>query len=148
MFNAKGIDVVYLHASDNVCVAARDLAAGARLSAGGRDVQLAGPVKLGHKIALQPIAAGKPVVKYGQTIGFATEAIAPGAWIHTHNLTAGQFARDYAAATEIPPDPPPGPTERDSNSASPCPLRRCRTGARAHCFEEGPSGEPLFWLRN
>ncbi len=107
MFNAKAIDSVYLHANDNVCVAARDLPAETQVSAGGRTVKLVGPVKLGHKIALDAIAADKPVVKYGQIIGFATEAIAPGTWIHTHNLTAGQFARDYAAASEIPPDPTP-----------------------------------------
>ena len=107
MFNAKAIDFVYLHASDNVCVAARDLPAGTRLSAGGHAVELVGPVKLGHKIALVDIDEGKPVIKYGQIIGFATEEIVPGAWIHTHNLTAGQFARDYRAASEVPPDPAP-----------------------------------------
>ncbi len=107
MFKSTPIDVIFLHATDNVCVAARDLAAGARISAGGATVELSGPVKLGHKIALAPLAKGQRVVKYGQTIGFATESIAAGQWIHTYNLTAGQFDRDYAAATEIPPEPAP-----------------------------------------
>ncbi len=107
MFNAKPIDIVYLHGNDNVCVAAHDLPAGSKISAGGRKVELTGPVKLGHKIALDKIASGKPVVKYGQIIGFTTDEIVPGAWIHTHNLTAGQFARDYASASEVPPDPQP-----------------------------------------
>ena len=78
MFKAQAIDCIYLHPSDNVCVAARDLAQGTTVSAGGRGVALAGPVRLGHKIAIGPIAAGQPVVKYGQTIGFATEPIAAG----------------------------------------------------------------------
>jgi altronate hydrolase len=107
MFRPTVIDIVYLHGNDNVCVAAHDLPAGATISAGGRSVQLAEPVKLGHKIALDRIASGQPVVKYGQIIGFTTDEVAPGAWIHTHNLTAGQFARDYAAASEVPPDPAP-----------------------------------------
>ena len=47
------------------------------------------------------------MVKYGQTIGFSTADVAPGSWIHTHNLTAGSFARDYAAASEVPPQPAP-----------------------------------------
>ena len=102
MFNAAPIDVVYLHASDNVCVAARDLPAGSRVTAGGHTVELERPVKLGHKIALSPISSGDRGIKYGQTIGFATEAIAPGTWIDTQNLTAGAFDRDYAAASEIP----------------------------------------------
>ncbi len=107
MFKAQAIDCIYLHPSDNVCVAARDLAAGTAIAAGGQGLKLAEPVRLGHKIAIAQIAAGQPVVKYGQTIGFATEPIAPGAWVHTHNLSAGQFARDYAASSEVPPDPPP-----------------------------------------
>jgi altronate hydrolase len=104
MFKAAPIDVVYLHGSDNVCVAARDLPAGTQITAGGRTVELSRAVKLGHKIALAEIPAGQRVVKYGQTIGFATEAIAPGTWIHTQNLTAGVFDRDYAAASEVPPE--------------------------------------------
>mgnify|MGYP001208106993 CR=1 FL=1 len=107
MYKSAPIDVIYLHAADNVCVAARDLPAGTRVSAGGVAVELPAPVKLGHKIALAPLAKGQRVVKYGQTIGFATENIGVGGWIHTHNLTAGQFDRDYAAATEIPPEPAP-----------------------------------------
>ena len=107
MINAPAIDVIYLHPRDNVCVAARDLDKGTKLSVGGRDVTLTERVRLGHKIALETIKQGQPATKYGQTIGFATEEIAPGAWVHAHNLTAGQFARDYAAASEVPPPPKP-----------------------------------------
>jgi altronate hydrolase len=107
MLKTPPIDVVLLADADNVCVAARDLPAGTQITAGSHTVELAQPVRLGHKIALAQIDAGERVTKYGQTIGFATESIAPGSWIHTHNLTAGSFARDYAAASEIPPDPAP-----------------------------------------
>lgn len=107
MVTTQPIDIVYLHPRDNVAVAARSLAAGTEISAGGHQVRLGEPVKLGHKIALKPLAAGEAVVKYGQIIGFTTEAIAAGTWLHTHNVTAGQFQRDYAAATEIPPEPAP-----------------------------------------
>jgi altronate hydrolase len=44
---------------------------------------------------LHDIAAGAPVLKYGQTIGFAARAIPAGDWIHTHNLELKQFGRDY-----------------------------------------------------
>lgn len=43
----------------------------------------------GHKYALRPIAAGEQVIKYGFPIGFATELIAEGAHVHTHNLKTG-----------------------------------------------------------
>lgn len=104
---AATIDVVYLHPLDNVCVAARNLESGAVVSAGGRTITLREPVTLGHKIAIASIAEGDRVLKYGQTIGFATQPIEPGQWIHTHNLTAGEFSRDYAFASETPPPPPP-----------------------------------------
>ncbi len=62
---------------------------------------------MGHKVALVPIDQGGRVIRYGQTIGFATSAIEPGDWIHTHNLTAGEFSRQYEYSTDIPPDPTP-----------------------------------------
>ena len=65
------------------------------------------PVRMGHKIALVEIAPGQPVIKYGQIIGFASRPIAPGQWVHTHNVDAGAFARDYAKSTAVPPAPQP-----------------------------------------
>jgi altronate hydrolase len=104
---AATVAALRLHPGDNVCVAARGLAAGAEVPVGGESLRLREGVKLGHKIALRRVAAGEPVLKYGQIIGFATETIEPGAWVHSHNLTAGEFARDYAAATAIPSDQAP-----------------------------------------
>ncbi|RZM36389.1 MAG: altronate dehydratase, partial [Sphingomonas sp.] len=43
----------------------------------------------GHKVALSSIAPGDPVVKYGYPIGTATQPIAPGAHVHSHNLKTG-----------------------------------------------------------
>ncbi len=103
----SSVDVIFLHPADNVCVATRDLPSGAPIEAGGFRVELRQAVRLGHKIALVPLVAGQTVVKYGQIIGFVTSDVVPGDWIHTHNLTAGEFARDYAASTEVPPDPAP-----------------------------------------
>ncbi len=104
------IDAVRLAPQDNVAVAARPLAAGHRLhedSAGRQPVVLGEAIRPGHKIALAALATGDPVMKYGQIIGFATTAIAPGEWVHGHNLAAGEFTRDYAASTAIPPAPEP-----------------------------------------
>jgi len=50
----------------------------------------------GHKIATRAHAKGEAIRRYGQIIGFATEAIAPGDWVHTHNCAMGDFSRDYA----------------------------------------------------
>lgn len=107
MSTTATVEALLLHPADNVCVAPRALAAGAEVVSGGELVTLAGPVALGHKIARRPIALGQPVTKYGQCIGFATAPIAPGDWVHTHNLAAGEFTRQYEMATAPPPDPEP-----------------------------------------
>src|SRR6267154_649224 len=49
-------------------------------------------------VRLSPIAKGEPVRKYDQIIGFATGPIAPGDWVHTHNVEMHDFARDYQFA--------------------------------------------------
>ena len=43
-------------------------------------------IPAGHKYALRPIAQGEYVVKYGEIIGRATQNIAEGEWVHTHNV--------------------------------------------------------------
>ncbi len=103
---AATVDVILVHRDDNVCIAARDLDIGTEVTA-GPTVVLTALVRMGHKIALARIAKGERVIRYGQTIGFATTDIEPGDWVHVHNLTAGEFARDYAYASEIPPEPTP-----------------------------------------
>lgn len=50
----------------------------------------------GHKVALRAIRSGEPVRRYGQIIGFASQDIAPGAHVHTHNLTIDALEQDYA----------------------------------------------------
>ncbi len=51
------------------------------------------PIAAGHKIAVQDIASGAAVLKYGTRIGHATEAIPRGAWVHLHNLASDLDAR-------------------------------------------------------
>jgi flagella basal body P-ring formation protein FlgA len=72
--------------TDPVAVATRDIPAGERVSLGDVTVTLARNVRLGDKIALQPIVAGERVRKYRVPIGVATADIAPGEVVHTHNL--------------------------------------------------------------
>jgi altronate hydrolase len=104
---ASSIAAVHVNPADNVAIATRPLAQGELLQAGPFSVTLTGPVKMGHKIALVGLKKGERVIRYGQTIGFATTDIAPGDWIHSHNLAAQVFAREYDYATDIPADPTP-----------------------------------------
>jgi altronate hydrolase len=50
----------------------------------------------GHKMAVEPIREGEPIRKFGQIIGFAKTHIAPGEWVHEHNVGLHDFERDYA----------------------------------------------------
>jgi altronate hydrolase len=103
----KLTDAVYLHSEDNVCVAARSLGAGETIEIGGGAISLRAAVRMGHKIAVRAIRKGDYVRKYGQIIGQATEAIGAGEWVHSHNLVNGDFVRDYASSTAVPPPPEP-----------------------------------------
>jgi len=73
---------------DNVATALVPLAAGQAVALETATVTLAADTPRGHKFALRPIAAGEPVLKYGQPIGRATAAIAPGQHVHTHNVVS------------------------------------------------------------
>ncbi len=99
------MDLVHLHPSDNIAVAARSFAAGEEREIAGRRVRLLEPIKLGHKVAVEPIATGDAVRKYGQVIGFASQPVAVGGWVHSHNLKMGDMHLDYAKALHIPPPP-------------------------------------------
>ncbi|WP_430471455.1 UxaA family hydrolase [Thalassospira lucentensis] len=92
-------DSILLHPGDNVEIALGNLAKGARLSQS--EVLLSAPVTRGHKIAIRPIAAGDPVLRYGQIIGAATTDIAPGDHVHTHNIGMSEHRQDYDFAKEI-----------------------------------------------
>ena len=61
------------------------------------------PIPSGHKLALRSIAVNEPVRRYGQVIGFATQPIAAGEHVHTHNLGATDFGREYAFGTDVRP---------------------------------------------
>ncbi len=93
---------VLLRSDDDVAVAARPIPAGAVVEVGGRSVRAVEPIALGHKLAVRAVAEGAAVRKYGQVIGFASKAIGEGAWVHSHNLRADLFERDYAFASEVP----------------------------------------------
>jgi hypothetical protein len=79
---------------DGVAVALRDIAAGETVPvrAGGAIESLTArePIALGHKIARRDLAAGAPILKYGERIGHATAFVPAGAHVHVHNLASAR----------------------------------------------------------
>ncbi|HTH52860.1 MAG TPA: altronate dehydratase family protein [Edaphobacter sp.] len=93
--------LIKLGSSDDVAVALQPVSAGEYLP----ELQLTAitDIPAGHKVALRAIDAQRPVRKFNQIIGFATQAIAPGEHIHTQNLTFADFDRDYSIGSDISP---------------------------------------------
>jgi altronate hydrolase len=94
---------IRLHAADDVLIARTQLVGGTTVEG----VAVRGLVPAGHKVAVRLIAAGAPVRRYNQIIGFATRDIAAGEHVHTHNLGMGEqkgsFERDYAFGADVKP---------------------------------------------
>lgn len=87
-------DALVLHPRDNVATALRALDADQSVfllgvAAVGATL-LREPIALCHKFALRDIAAGEPIIKYGESIGRATQAIRAGEHVHVHNLVSAR----------------------------------------------------------
>jgi altronate hydrolase len=92
---------IRLHPSDNVVVAVDPIRAGTVLEG----VTAAALVSRGHKLAVAAIAPGDPVRKFGQVIGFASKPIAPGDWVHEHNVGMREdFERAFDCGVEALPE--------------------------------------------
>jgi altronate hydrolase len=105
--------VIRIHPDDDVVIARQQLLGGTVLASEG-GVTVAGLVPPGHKVAVRAIAAGAPVRRYGQVIGHATQAIAPGQHVHVHNLAFSSFARAHEpGAGARPTDFVPAPATFD-----------------------------------
>src|SRR3954454_12962188 len=92
---------IRLHPADDVVIARAQLIGGTKLL--DEDVTIAGLVPPGHKVATRAIAAGAPVRRYNQIIGFPSRPIAPGEHVPLHNLAMGAFDRDYAFGVDAKP---------------------------------------------
>ncbi len=92
--------VIRLHAADNVVIARANVEIGAKL---GDGLTCRSQVPSGHKISTRAIKQGEPILKYNVTIGFAAADIAPGTFVHSHNMEFREFDRDYAHAKDYQP---------------------------------------------
>ncbi len=95
--------IARLNPADNVVTAIKPLEVGAVVEPGVTATAL---IPRGHKVATAAIAAGEVVRKYAQVIGYASEDIAPGAHVHTHNVAFRATDVDYEFATDLRPVAP------------------------------------------
>lgn len=92
---------IRLHPNDDVVIATRQLMSGTRIDT--EDLAVSGLIPPGHKIATRAIKAGEPVKRYNQIIGVASQDIARGQHVHTHNLGMSEFERDHAFGVDTHP---------------------------------------------
>jgi altronate hydrolase len=92
--------VIRLHPDDGVVIARVMLPPGTPVADGVTAIDRIPP---GHKVAVRPHATGEAVSRYGQIIGFATQPIAAGQHVHTHNMGMGEFTKDYAYGQDARP---------------------------------------------
>ena len=81
---------IQIDAGDNVVTLVDDATAGDSVqyttSDGHQDVTVLSDVPFGHKVAIQDLQAGEPVIKYHEVIGRASRAIRRGEHVHVHNV--------------------------------------------------------------
>ena len=82
---------------DHVGVATSDISSGETVVGVYMDddssveVPARGDIPLGHKIAVEAVAASEPVIEYGVPIGRAVSALEVGDYVHTHNLKSARW---------------------------------------------------------
>ena len=59
---------------------------GATIVVSSLKVQVQDEIPIYHKMAIEDISLGSPILKYGECIGFAYKDIKQGQHVHTHNL--------------------------------------------------------------
>jgi len=84
---------IRVNPQDNLATVLDDLVAGDRVQVMEKDgevfvIEVLEAIPFGHKFALVDIPEGKDVIKYGESIGVATDDIVKGHYIHTHNLAS------------------------------------------------------------
>lgn len=94
-----------LHPHDTVAVLKKPLPQGLNLEFPDGTVRATRGILPGHKVAVRAVAKGESVVKYGQFIGRASQDIAVGDHVHTHNLEASELPRSQipVAPTHVQP---------------------------------------------
>jgi altronate dehydratase small subunit len=98
-----------IHADDNVATLLDAAETGPVIVRGcgaERIVMTLDHIAQGHKMAVESIETGQPVIKYGVIIGMASTTIDQGAWVHLHNCRSQMDERSggFDVHTGLPED--------------------------------------------
>lgn len=101
--NSANPFLICLNDADNVAVARVALCVGQNIVLGGKFITVRNPIAAGHKLALESIAVGQPVLKYGQIIGLSTLDIQAGDHVHLHNVAMLSSQPDHGVGKKFHP---------------------------------------------
>jgi len=105
---------IIVNPRDNVATVRVPLSRGISLRKDGRVIEIREDIPFGHKFALRDIREGEFVVKFGDPIGRAGRDIAPGEWVHVHNLESCRGRGSQADSSS----PTASPRQRAVNRAT------------------------------
>jgi len=94
MNNAPINPFIRLDPHDNVIVARSNVPVGSEVAAEG--IVTLHDIPAGHKVSTAFLAKGQAVLKYNTIIGYASGDLAPGTWMHSHNIHFDEVIKDYA----------------------------------------------------
>jgi len=95
-----GVTAIVMEPADNVATALQDIEPRTEVrlpvADDGLTVCIREKIGSGHKFAIRDIPKGRRIVKYGETIGIATQDIQSGQHVHVHNIesTRGRGDRE------------------------------------------------------
>jgi altronate hydrolase len=98
------MNFIRLDAADNVVTATHALETGTMIE----DISTRGQIPSGHKIATKALSIGAEIRKYAQLIGYASQNIAAGDHVHTHNVEfrnidmAYEYCNDLRHVQKVP----------------------------------------------
>lgn len=95
------VTAILIRAQDHVATLTAPVSAGETVLVTGQgeplELTAQTDIPAGHKLAVRPIAEHEPILKYGEVIGEASQAIPEGGHVHIHNcrgVKARRFNRD------------------------------------------------------
>ncbi|KGK82252.1 hypothetical protein DP73_20815 [Desulfosporosinus sp. HMP52] len=100
--------------NDTVILALEPVKKGERITNGDVTITVNEDIPQAHKVAINDIAVGSQIIKYGCNIGITTALIRKGDWVHSHNLkTCSEDMYEYHYEPNhnnlvVPPEKPIG----------------------------------------
>ncbi len=92
MLSKKNKNAVLINELDNIAVACDDFQKDEKIHIKDKNIVLLDDIKMAHKIAINDIKNGEVILKYGVSIGSATQDIKLGELVHIHNMKSNYIA--------------------------------------------------------